>query len=175
MCVTCSNHDSTLFDSWFDPVRLMIRPCSTHDSILFDSWFDPVRLMARPCSTHDATLFFAFVVSRVEIFHLIWSKMRAVWAIFLDDCALNLAAKCAVFERFIKKKRLKQLKIWAIWAFFFRRLRSKSCFEMSGLSGFWTVYLKKPLKSCAVTERFFWINRSKPFKSCAVFELFFFK
>ena len=32
---------------------------------------------------------------------------------------------------------------------FFRQLRSKSCFKMSGLSGFWTVYLKKPLKNRA--------------------------
>ena len=38
---------------------------------------------------------------------------------------------------------------------FFRQLRSKSCFKMSGLSGFRTVYLKKPLKSCAVFEQFF--------------------
>ena len=52
-----SYHDSTLFDSWFDPVRLMIRPCSTPDWTLFDSWFDPVRPMIRPCSTHDSTLF----------------------------------------------------------------------------------------------------------------------
>ena len=32
---------------------------------------------------------------------------------------------------------------------FFKRLRSKSCFKMSGLSSFWTVYLKKPLKNRA--------------------------
>ena len=38
----CLTHDSTLFDSWFDPIWLMIRPCSTHD------W---------PCSTHDSTRF----------------------------------------------------------------------------------------------------------------------
>ena len=44
----CSTHVSTLFDSWFDPVRLMIRPCSTHDSTLFDSWFDPVGLPISP-------------------------------------------------------------------------------------------------------------------------------
>ena len=53
----CSTHDSTLFDSWFDPVRLTIRPCSTYDSTLLDSWFDLVRLMIRPCLTHDSTLF----------------------------------------------------------------------------------------------------------------------
>ena len=29
---------------------------------------------------------------------------------------------------------------------FFRQLRSKSCFKMSGLSGFLTVYLRKPRK-----------------------------
>ena len=53
-----STHDLTLFDSWFDPVRLMIRPYLTHDSTqfdswltLFDSWFDPVRPMNRLCST----------------------------------------------------------------------------------------------------------------------------
>ena len=57
MIRNCSTHDSKLFDSWFDPVRLMILPCSTHDSTLFHSWFDPVRLMIRPCSTHDSTLF----------------------------------------------------------------------------------------------------------------------
>ena len=52
----CSTHDSTLFDSWFDPV-ILYRLCSSHDATLFDSWFDPVRLMIRPCSTHDSTRF----------------------------------------------------------------------------------------------------------------------
>ena len=37
---------------------------------------------------------------------------------------------------------------------FFRQLCSKSCFKMSGLSGFRTVYLKKPLKNRARFERF---------------------
>ena len=42
--------------------------------------------------------------TRVEIFHLIWSKIWAVWAVFLDNYAQNLASKWAVwavFERFI--------------------------------------------------------------------------
>ena len=63
----CSTHDSTLFDSWFDPVWLMIQPCSSL-STLFESWFDPVRLMIRTCSTHDSTLFDAwFDPARVMI------------------------------------------------------------------------------------------------------------
>ena len=41
---------STLFDSWFDRVRLMIWPCSTL-STLFGSWFDPVRPMILLCLT----------------------------------------------------------------------------------------------------------------------------
>ena len=48
---------------------------------------------------------------------------------------------------------------------FFRQLRSKSCFKMSGLSGFWTVYLKKKRsKNRARFERFWAVylkNRSK--------------
>ena len=48
--------------------------------------------------------------ARVEIFHLIWSKIWAVWAVFLDNYAQNLASKWAVwavFERFILKNRSK--------------------------------------------------------------------
>ena len=44
------------------------------------------------------------ITTRVEIFHLIWSKIWAVWAVFLDNYAQNLASKWAVwavFERFI--------------------------------------------------------------------------
>ena len=65
------------------------------------------------------------IYARVEIFHLIWSKIWAVWAVFLDNYAQNLASKWAVwavFERFIYKKPLK----------------NRSRFEQ-----FWAVYLKK--------------------------------
>ena len=78
--------------------------------------------------------------TRVEIFHLICSKIWAVWAVFLDNYAQNLASKWvvwAVFERFILKNRSKTAqdlngfwsrnerflsgflsKIWAVWAVF---------------------------------------------------------
>ena len=53
-------------------------------------------------------LFFQ-LYNRVEIFHLIWSKIWAVWAVFLDNYAQNLASKWAVFELFYLKKPLKPL------------------------------------------------------------------
>ena len=37
---------------------------------------------------------------------------------------------------------------------FLRQLRSKSCFKISGLSGFERFYLKKPLKNRARFEQF---------------------
>ena len=67
---------------------------------------------------------------------------------------------------------------------FFKQLRSKSCFKMSGLSGFWTVYLKKtaqkPLKSClrnrskitARNERFFLDNYAQTLLQNERFERF---
>ena len=51
----CS-HLLTLFDSWFDTVRPMTRPRSIL-SVLLNSWLDPVQPMNRPCSTHVLTLF----------------------------------------------------------------------------------------------------------------------
>ena len=61
----------------------------------------------------------------------------------------------------------KPLKIWAVWAVFLDK-RSKSCFEMSGLSGFWTDYLKKPLKNRSKQdfERNCLKKPLKPLKSC---------
>ena len=77
------------------------------------------------------------------------------------------------FERFLnglsKQTAQKPRKTWAFWCVFFRQLRSKSCFKMSGLSGFWTVYLKKtaqePRKIWAVFERFF---LDKPLKTVQI-------
>ena len=94
---------SALFNS-VDPVWRFIRPWSNYGSTRFDPWLEPVWI-CWPFLTDDYIM-----LARVEIFHLIWSKT------------------------------------WAVWAVFFRQLRSKSCIKMSGLSGFWTVYLKKPLK-----------------------------
>ena len=36
---------------------------------------------------------------------------------------------------------------------------------MSGLSGFWTAYLKKPLKNRAKLERFWAVSLDKPLKT----------
>ena len=103
----CSTYDSNVFDSWFDrvwlyrpfdswfgPVRIMIRPCltlstlfdswfdcvrpcSTHDSALFASWFDRVRLMVRPCSTLS-TLYDSW-------FDPVWPMIRLCWLYFSFD------------------------------------------------------------------------------------------
>ena len=105
-------------------------------------------------------------------------KIRVVWAVFLDNYAQNLASKWAVwaaFERF--KKTLKnRSRLERFERFFLRQLRSKSCFKMSGLSGFWTVYLKKPLKNRARFERFWAVylkNRSKTAQDLNGLERFF--
>ena len=66
---------------------------------------------------------------------------------------------------------------------FFRRLRSKSCFIISGLSGFWAVYIKKKRTNIAQDlaqdlngfRAVFLDKPLKSFKSCAVFERFFFR
>ena len=44
--------------------------------------------------------------------------------------------------------------------------------DLSGLSGFWTVYLKKPLKNRARFERFLAVYPKKPLKNRASLERF---
>ena len=81
--------------------------------------------------------------SRVEIFHLIWSKIWAVGAFFLDDCAPNLASKWAV---------------WAVFDWFIYRF----CMIWTILSGL----SKQNAKKCLRFERFLsGLSRYKPLKN----------
>ena len=75
--------------------------------------------------------------TRVEVFHLIWSKIWAVWAVFLDNYAQNLASKWAV---------------WTVLSGLSKKNRLKTTQNLSGLS---KKNAQKALKSCAVFERFF--------------------
>ena len=132
-----------------------LRYCYSNSPIVGDSQNSTIRL-GRPFSP--------LVGARVEIFHLIWSKIWAVWAVFSDNYAQNLASKWAVwavFERFHLKKPLKNrskpLKSWAAFKRFFldkplkplilkqdfvRNCLKKTAQTAQILRGFWAVFFR---------------------------------
>ena len=71
----CATHDLTVFDSWFDLVRFMIRPSWTLSTV-FDSGFDPVRPMIPPCSTHDSNLFDSWFDYESTLFYPWFDRVR---------------------------------------------------------------------------------------------------
>ena len=183
----CSTYDSTLFDSWFDPLRLMIRPCSTHDynlldsidpvrlmirscstrdSTLFDSWLDPVWLY-RPCSTHDSTLFDYSVCSTVLVCDKNWNPFDRAGRI------MSRTLQPAVFSRkgyLLEVVRILWSKIWAVFLDNFAQ-------NLASKWAVWAVFKRFKKRSNTAQDlndfsAVYLRNRSKPFKSCAAFERF---
>ena len=90
-------------------------------------------------------------------------EMSGFWAVFFRQLRSKPCFKMSglsCFWTFYLEKPLKNRsnlawetvqkspqEISGFWAVFFRQLRSKPCFKMSGLSGFWTTYLEIPLKN----------------------------
>ena len=70
------------------------------------------------------------------------SGLSCFWTVYLEKPLKNRSN--LAWETVQKSPQ----EISGFWAVFFRQLRSKPCFKMSGLSGFWMTYLEIPLKAC---------------------------